>query len=216
MVAAMLFTAAGLVPVPAQAKCRKDCQQTLNRNARACKTACPKKKAGKACRAGCAAQLKRDRMTCKKATNPTPPTCGGSPTHTVVNGALTATVGRFNYNLQLGLSGASAACSTSFPGSHVCTLAELQGAPASDLTGLRDTAGNVVTSFWAIDSSANPLQQCQDDVVGGSRLNWEYGTAHTASRGEKVDLTNTTGALGAVQTGVQCNISGSSSVACCQ
>jgi hypothetical protein len=76
-----------------------------------------------------------------------------------------------------------------------------------------DTAGMMVTSFWAIDSTQPALQQCNDDVVSG--LNWEYATAHTTSRGERVALTNGTGVLGPLQMGVQCNISGTSSVGCC-
>jgi hypothetical protein len=228
VVSAMLVFGAGLMPFAAQAKCRKDCKEALASTLKACRTPCPKRKPGKACRAACIAAFKADKTTCKKATNPTPPSCGASttttttttvgcsaPTHTIVDGALTMTPGRFNYNLTLGLPGANSACNTSFPGSHACTLTELQGAPVSDLACVRDTAGNSVTSFWAIDSSAAPLQQCQDDVVGGSGLNWEYATAHTGSRGQKVALTNATGVLGPLQTGVQCNISGNSWVGCC-
>ena len=76
-----------------------------------------------------------------------------------------------------------------------------------------------VTSFWAIASDASTvpnLQQCLDDAVGGSNKNWEYGTAHTASRGQKVDLDNTFGTLGPLQSGLQCNFSGNSWVGCCQ
>jgi len=213
----------GLMAVPAHAKCGKDCKQAITSNFRACKAACPKRKPGKSCRAACGASRRADRTTCRTATNPTPPNCGASTTtttlaaatHAVVDGALTATAGRFNYNATLGLPGANAACGTNFPGSHPCTLTELQSAPASDLAGLRDTGGATVTSFWAIDSSAPPLQQCQDDVPGGSGLNWEYATAHTGSRGQKVALTNATGALGPLQTGLQCNLSGNNWVGCC-
>jgi hypothetical protein len=135
----------------------------------------------------------------------------------VLKGALTSTAGRFNYNLTLGLPGANAACDTNFPGTHACTYSELQSAAsAGDLDGLRDIQGNSVTSFWAIDPGAPGLQQCVDDVAGGSQLNWEYATAHTASRGEKVALDNAAGTLGALQTGVQCNLSGNSWVGCCQ
>ena len=70
------------------------------------------------------------------------------------------------------------------------------------------------TSFWAIDSSADPLQQCNDDV--NSHQNWEYATAHTSSRGEKADLDNAAGTLGTLQTGLQCNFSGNAWVGCCQ
>ena len=134
-----------------------------------------------------------------------------------LKGALSATPGRFNYNLTLGLPGANAACNTNFAGSHACTYAELQSAQAAgSLVGLKDIANTTVTSFWAIDSTQPPLEQCEDDVLGGSGLNWEYATAHTASRGERVALDNATGTLGPLQMDVQCNIAGTSWVGCCQ
>jgi hypothetical protein len=135
----------------------------------------------------------------------------------VLKGALNPTPGRFNYNATLGLPGANAACNTHFSGTHACSYAELQNAEAAgDLVGLKDINNNTVTSFWAIDNAAAPLQQCQDDAFGGSFQNWEYGTAHTASRGSKVGLTNGTGTLGSLTTNLQCNLSGSSWVGCCQ
>jgi hypothetical protein len=135
----------------------------------------------------------------------------------VLKGALTATPGRFNYNLTLGVPGADAACNTNFAGTHACTYPELQSAEAAgDLDGLTDIGANTVTSFWAIDPSQPALQQCQDDAPGGSNLNWEYATAHTPSRGQRVALTNGTGVLGALQSSVQCNIAGNSWVGCCQ
>ena len=154
--------------------------------------------------------------TVATTTTTTSTTCPPS-THQVLKGSLTATLGRFNYNLTLGLPGANSACNMNFPGTHACTYPDLQAAAAAcDLAGLMDTASIPVTSFWAIDSSQPPLQQCNDDAMGGSGLNWEYGTAHTASRGERVTLDNASGALGSLQTGVQCNIAGTSSVGCCQ
>jgi hypothetical protein len=145
---------------------------------------------------------------------PTPtatPTCGPGP---VFHGALPATVGRFNYNLTLGLPGANAACNSSFAGSHVCSYFELQCAEtAGSLVGAMDTGAMAVTSFWAVDSSQSPLTQCVDDV--GSNQNWEYATAHTASRGQKLSLDNALGILGPLQAGVQCNFSGNSAVGCC-
>jgi hypothetical protein len=150
-------------------------------------------------------------------------TTTGTPTTTTTSttlppvelmGALPPTVGRFNYNLTLGLPGANAACNTNFPGTHACTYAELQIAEAAgDLVGLTDINSNMVTRFWAIDGAQPPLQQCQDDVA--SFLNWEYGTAHTPSRGQRVTLNNGTGALGVLQSSVQCNIAGTSNVGCC-
>jgi hypothetical protein len=156
-------------------------------------------------------------------TTTTVTTTTGASTTTTTNppgvelqGALPPTLGRFNYNMTLGLPGANAACNTNFPGTHACEYSELQAAEAAgDLVGLTDTNSNPVTRFWAIDPLAPILQQCNDDQVGGSDLNWEYGTADTPSRGQRVTLNNGTGALGALQTGVQCNIAGSSSVGCC-
>jgi hypothetical protein len=142
--------------------------------------------------------------------------CSAIPTSMAVKGALTPTVGRFNYNLTLGLPGANNACNANFPGSHACTIQDLQAAPASDLACLRDVASGLVTSFWAIDGTAPVLQQCNDDAIGGSGLNWEYGTAHTASRGERVAVSQPAGALGPVQMSIQCNIAGNSWVGCCQ
>jgi hypothetical protein len=142
-------------------------------------------------------------------------TCAGPVT--TVKGALLSTPGRFNYNMMLGLPGANAACNTNFPGTHACTYAELQtAAAAGGLKGLKDIGSNTVTSFWAIDSSQPALQQCNDDIAGGSGLNWEYATAHTASRGQKVDLDNAAGTLGPLQSSLQCNFSGNSWVGCCQ
>src|SRR5438034_5193668 len=86
--------------------------------------------------------------TTTTSTTTTSTTCP-PPTGTVVKGSLTSTLGRFNYNAMLGLPGANSACNTNFPGSHACTLTELQGAPASDLACLKDTANNTVTSLWA-------------------------------------------------------------------
>src|SRR5262249_25703577 len=145
-------------------------------------------------------------------------TTAGSRAGTV-KGALASTPGRFNFNAMVGLPGANAACNTNFAGTHVCTYQELQSAAAAGgLTGLKDVKAMTVTSFWAIDSSAPPLQQCNDDV--NSHQNWEYPTAHTASRGEQVALDNAAGTLGALQTGVQCNFGASGPeaawVACCQ
>jgi hypothetical protein len=147
-------------------------------------------------------------------TSTTTSNCPSTP-GTVLKGALTATPGRFNYNLTLGLPGANAACNTNFPGTHACTYQELQNAAeAGDLACLKDIGANTVTSFWAIDNSHPPLQQCQDDV--SSFQNWEYATAHTSSRGQKVPLNNAAGTLGSLQSGLQCNLSGNSWVGCCQ
>ena len=169
--------------------------------------------------------------SCNNYVGPTPtpiPTLTPTPTPTatcaagpIFTGALVPTVGHFTYNATVGLPGASAACSSNYSGSHVCTYFELQCAQAAgSLVGATDTSATLVTSFWAIDPSAAHLAQCFDDVgfneMTSPNHNWEYGTAHTLSRGQRVALNNGTGILGPLQTGQQCNFSGSSSVGCCQ
>jgi hypothetical protein len=139
---------------------------------------------------------------------PPPPSPG-----VVLLGALPATTGRFNYNLVLGIPGSDAACNTSFPGTHTCTYAELQSAEAAgDLDGLKDTADNTVTSFWAIDSSHADTLQCHETIA------WDYQTAHTGHFAEKVNLDNPSGALGTLLVGEPDNATclGSSWVGCCQ
>jgi hypothetical protein len=163
--------------------------------------------------------------TCSAASTTTTTTtiAGGSTTSTtiasggtVLKGALLSTPGRFNFNAVLGLPGANAACNTHFSGTHACNVTDLANAQAAgDLVGLQDVGANMVTAFWAIDSTAAALSQCEDDAVGGSGLNWEYGTAHTPSRGNKLPLNNGTGTLGSLQTGLQCNFSGNAWVGCC-
>jgi len=139
----------------------------------------------------------------------------------LLHGALAPpTLGRFNYNSTIGIPAVNAACLSQFPSAtlHPCTYAELQTAQANgDLVGLKDTQNTAVTSFWAIDNAQPPLSQCQDDNAGGSLQNWEYGTAHTASRGQKVALNNGAGTLGSLQSGEFCSIFGTVSwVGCCQ
>jgi hypothetical protein len=161
-------------------------------------------------------------VDCGPTPTPTPtltPTPSPSPTcppASTFQGALVPTLGRFNYNLTLGLPGANSACSTSYGGAHACTYFELQCAElAGGLVGATDTSAALVNSFWAIIPTAPPLTQCVDDVLGGSNLNWEYATAHTASRGSRVTLNNPAGTLGALATNLQCNASGTSNVGCC-
>jgi len=155
--------------------------------------------------------------SCASGTGPTPsPSPSPSPGPGVVlKGSLTQTLGKFNYNMMIGLPAANAACPAHFGGTHPCTYQELQSAGAAgDLDGLKDFNNVTVTSFWAIDPMQPPLSQCQDDNMGGSFLNWEYGTGHTLSKGQRVGLTNATGVLGSLQSGVSCGAT--SWVGCCQ
>jgi hypothetical protein len=161
--------------------------------------------------------------TCFSGTGPTPtpaPTAAPTPTPTpafppgtVLKGVLQPATGRFNYNLVLGLPGSDAACNSNFPGTHTCTYAELQSAEAAgDLDGAKDINGTTVTSFWAIDGSHANTLQCATTVP------WDYATAHTGHFGEKVNLTNATGTLSALQSGAGAGVFclNSSWVGCCQ
>ncbi len=164
--------------------------------------------------------------SCASGAGPTPtptptsiaPTATPTPAPgTIAKGALPITYGRFNYNLMIGLPGANAACNSNYAGTHACTYLDLQNAAAAgDLDGLKDIDDLPVSGFWAIDPGAPVLQQCNDNTLGGTNLNWEYGTSHTGSRGSQVSLDNGTGALGPLVTGLQCNTPGTLAwVGCC-
>ncbi len=83
---------------------------------------------------------------------------------------------------------------------------------APSFTVRASDAGTAVTSFWAIDSSHVNTLQCATTVP------WDYATAHTGHFGEKVNLTNATGALSALQSGSGAGVFclNSSWVGCCQ
>ena len=82
---AMLVLGVGLMGQPALAKCTKTCRQSIAVDARDCRTACPKGKAGKDCRKSCRQTKASDLSICKSAVNPTPPECG----RTSASGAFT-------------------------------------------------------------------------------------------------------------------------------
>jgi len=69
---------AGLMSVPALAKCPKACKTQFKSEFKSCKTACPKRKAGKDCRKACRDTKKASVTACKAATSPTPPACSPS------------------------------------------------------------------------------------------------------------------------------------------
>jgi hypothetical protein len=117
----------------------------------------------------------------------------------IFQGALVRTNGRFSYQGTIGIDGADAECDTQFPGSHACTLAELQAAAtAGELVGATDTGGMPVTSFWAIDPSRPEVDQCHVSVP------WDYATAHTGQFADRVNLDNEAGALGALRENTLC------------
>ncbi|HEV7734299.1 MAG TPA: hypothetical protein VGR62_19155 [Candidatus Binatia bacterium] len=171
---------------------------------------------GKSCVAApCAAEPSSCVPVTTTTTTVTPTTTTTSTTAVPgveLQGALTASTGRFNYNLTLGLAGANAACAANFAGTHACTYGELQAAEtAGDLDGLKDTGNNTVTSFWAIDGTHANTLQC------GASIPWDYQTAHTGQFGEKVNLTNGTGVLGPLLSGAGQGVfcAGQSWVGCC-
>src|SRR5262249_51413574 len=86
--------------------------------------------------------------TTATTTSTTTTTCPAAPL--AIMGALPSTPGRFNFNGQLGVPGADAACTTAFTCTHACTLQQLESVPTSQLMGLKDTTNMTVTIFWAI------------------------------------------------------------------
>jgi hypothetical protein len=79
----------GGTPAP---KCPKSCNQLFATKLRACKRACPKGKAGKACKQACKGAKISSTASCKAATNPTPADCGGTTTSTTIATGSTATL----------------------------------------------------------------------------------------------------------------------------
>jgi len=115
----------------------------------------------------------------------------------VLRGVLPKTTGRFNFNLEIGLPAADAACNAEFAGTHACTFADLLAAEtAGDLDGIKDTHAKPVSSFWAINSSHPDNTQCHQTIA------WDYQTAHTGVRAEVATLDNASGDLGAATDGV--------------
>src|SRR5882724_3642221 len=74
--------AAGFVGSPALAKCGKDCKQLIATEFKKCKSACPRRRADKACRKACRHEKKSKEKACKAATSPTSPGCGRLTTTT--------------------------------------------------------------------------------------------------------------------------------------
>src|SRR5262245_10593047 len=66
-----------LVAAPSFAdQCPKSCRRQLDQELRSCKSACPKRKAGKACRNQCRSGRRAAKQTCRSGVAPTPPLCG--------------------------------------------------------------------------------------------------------------------------------------------
>jgi hypothetical protein len=128
---------------------------------------------------------------------------------------LPSSTGLFNFTPQEpGLPGADTRCNAEFPGTHHCTHAELLNAEAAgDLAGIQDTNGMTVTSFWLIDASHAHNAQC-NLTPGPPAMLWQYATVHTGVGGERVELDNATGDLGASTSGLICFQS--SWVGCCR
>src|SRR5262245_12047843 len=71
---AALLTAASLPALAA--RCPHECRHLLKGDLSTCRAVCPKHRPGRACRSACFVEFKAQKVTCKAATNPTPPECG--------------------------------------------------------------------------------------------------------------------------------------------
>jgi hypothetical protein len=159
--------------------------------------------------------------SCESGTGPTPtPSTTPTPTPTatatfqpgtIFKGTLPRTSGNWNYMLNPGQPGGEALCNATFAGTHVCTIANLQAAQGlGELVGASDNAGAVIR-FWKVDPLETNLRQCINDT---GTLRWQYGTAHTLSKGIYVNFTSGTGTIGAESGLVGCPGT-QASVGCC-
>jgi len=160
--------------------------------------------------------------SCASGTGPTPtPTPTATVTATPVatstppifRGTLPRSVGDWTYSGNPGLPGGNALCNATFPGTHACTITDLQNAQAlGELVGAADNVG-AITRFWKVDPSETNNRQC---INTSGTVRWSYGTAHTASKGVYVNFNSGTGTLGSESVPVACPAAGnSSSVGCC-
>jgi hypothetical protein len=88
---AVLVFGASLIGSPALAACGKACKKLISTKFKACKSACPKGSARKPCKKACMAEKKADTVTCKAATDSTPPDCGETTTTTTTTSTTTTT-----------------------------------------------------------------------------------------------------------------------------
>jgi hypothetical protein len=135
-------------------------------------------------------------VTTTSTTSTTSTTLSGLP-GTILKVVLDQGDGGFNYGMNTGVDGADAECETTFPGTHACLYTDLVAAEAADdLDNIRDTDGDVVTSFWAIDPARPSNTQCMEDLTEPLSEHWTYETGHQNMGGDFVNLTNATGVLG--------------------
>ena len=148
--------------------------------------------------------------SCESGTGPTPtPTATATPTPIptvtyppgqIYVGSIAKTGGLWNYDAVNGENGGQMECNDHFPGSHLCSFAELEAAEAAlpnQLIGATDVNALPVVDFWAVVPGADDNVQC---ISTSGTLRWFYATAHTQSEGLFATLNNGTGALSSVQT----------------
>ncbi len=118
------------------------------------------------------------------------------------------TKGLWNYGTTLGVVGAEEACKTLFssPTAKVCTPSDLLTAQSQgELATAVDTAGTTVTSWFALDTTANGALQCSDPRTGS--IPWSYQT-QDQQQGSKYLTVNPVGNISAVisqpDTGAGC------------
>jgi hypothetical protein len=171
--------------------------------------------------------------SCLSGSQPTPtPTATATPTPTITAtptptttatpglfvGALSRTIGHWRYNATVGIAGGIAACQSTFNPSHLCTVSELQASQGALLTGATDVDAIAIDHFWAVDPAATDLHQCIS-AIPNPITRWAYATAHTASKGDFLELNNGAGTLGSLNNGglpVVCTMTNMFSVGCCR
>jgi hypothetical protein len=127
-------------------------------------------------------------------------------------GSLAMANGRWNYQGQIGLAGAHAACTATFGATgKVCTLAELTTAARAGQLKNATAEGHTVDSFWidaedipgtcdkvGPDGGGHPgCRRCQDFTQ--ENVPWSYATAHIGVLGNYVALDNQAGTIGPMQ-----------------
>ncbi len=129
---------------------------------------------------------------------------GVCTTKLVYRGSLIPDNGVWDFGGVPGLTGANNACNVAFPGTSVCKYDDpappyglVQAAAKGDTINARDTANNLVTTWW-IDINVAGDGRC---VSNAGLLPWSYGTADQGHYGRHVTVTSATGAISAIVTG---------------
>jgi len=130
-------------------------------------------------------------------------------------GSLTPSLGRWSYGASLGVAGAEEACRTTFsaPAAIICSPSDLSAAAGQgELANPMDSAGTPVTSWFALDPTANASLQCANPDEAS--VPWTYETQHR-KQGARYLTVNAAGILSQVQDQLIAGCEASRWVACC-